>query len=60
MSQHILRSFASPCWSKDPPLTRDMRSIFNNCMKPPFQNKGVFGKDLKFNMDNNKITIWMS
>ena len=36
MSEHILKSFASTAWSKDPYLTREMRSIFNNCMKPPF------------------------
>ena len=37
-----------------------MRSIFNQCMKPPFQNKNVFGKDLVFDQNANKITIWMS
>ena len=35
MSEHILKSFGNNPWSADPPLTRDMRSIFNNCMKPP-------------------------
>ena len=60
MSQYILKSFASTAWSKDPYLTREMRSIFNNCMAPPFQNKGVFGKDLVFDENANLITRILS
>ena len=59
MSQHILKSFASTAWSKDPPLTRDMRSIFNELMKPPKKNK-PFGENLKFDENANLITRCLS
>ena len=56
-----MKSFASPKWSDDPPLTREMRSIFNACLKyEPKQNRNVFGKDLVFDENANKITLWMS
>ena len=35
MAEHILRSFGSTAWSKDPELTRNLRTIFNDLMKPP-------------------------
>ena len=60
MAEHILRSFGSPCWSDDPELTREMRTIFNQCMKPGKQNRDIFGKNLVFDENANLITRVMS
>ena len=41
-----------------------MRTIFNDVMnrpvRPSYKNNNVFGKDLVFDENANKITLWMS
>ena len=57
-------SFGHDDWEADPPLTRDMRTIFNDIMNrpvpPSIKNNNIFGKDLIFDENANKITLWMS
>ena len=60
MSKHILKSFGSVAWSKDPYLTREMRIIFADLMKPPKQNRAVFASELVFDENANLITRCLS
>ena len=51
MSMHIIKSFASEDWDADPPLTRDMREIFNDIMNmeiPPHEREYFDPNNLKF------------
>ena len=57
MSMHIIKSFANDPWEDDPPLTQDMREIFNNIMNTLVPDRDEYDEfDLVMGeADNEKI-----
>jgi len=60
MSIAVINAFASKNWSLDKGYAAEIRAILNVYLGFPERNHNPFGKDLKFNENANKITLWMS